>query len=48
MCDFHVKAVNFSRKSFKLAISRHSEDSKLVRQVYIVLKMPPKGIGNNK
>ena len=48
MCDFHVKSVSFSRKSFKLAVSRHSEDSKLVRQVYIVLKMPPRGTGNNK
>ena len=48
MCDVHVKSVSFSRKSFRLAISRHSGDSKLVRQVYIVLKMPLRGIGNNK
>jgi len=48
ICGFHVKFVSFSKKSFKLEVSRHSEDSKFVRQVYIVLKMPPRGMGNNK
>ena len=34
-------SVSFSRKSFKSAKSRHSEDSELVRQVFIVQKIIP-------
>ena len=48
ICSFHAKFDSFSKKLFELEVSRHSEDSKFVRQVYIVLKMPPRGMGNNK
>ena len=48
MCDFHVKSVSFSIKSFKLAVSRHSENSKMVSEVYIVLKILPGDMINFK
>ena len=38
ICSFHAKFDSFSKKLFKLEVSRHSEDSKLVRKVYIVKK----------
>ena len=38
ICEYVVESDRFSGKSFKWAKSRHSEDSKLVKKVYIVLK----------
>ena len=36
ICEYLAKSVDFDGKSFKLAKSRCSENSKLVRQVYKV------------
>ena len=38
---FYEISISFCRKTFKSAKSRHSEDSKLVRQVLILQKIIP-------
>ena len=40
ICEYLAKSIDFDGKSFKLAKSRCSENSKLIRQVNEVQKIP--------
>ena len=48
ICSYYIILVNFCGKSFKSAKSRHHDNSKLVRQVYIVQKIPPGSLIKHK
>ena len=45
---YHTNLDCLGEKSFKLAKSTHTKDSKLVRQVHIVEKLPPGSMIYNK
>ena len=45
---YYERSISFGRKSFKTAKSRQSEDSKLVRQVYILQKIIPLDMINHR